>query len=87
MLQRALWIDPLSARGRFRRVMINKEQLGVAGVEQQLVEVLKLDPNYHPALQRYAKYRWYFHGALSEAVQIIERAMRRRPAMWPPERA
>ena len=68
-------VMPLSARARFLRVMSSKEQLGVAAVEQQLVEVLKLDPNYHPALQRYAKYRWYFHGSLAEAVQIIEQAI------------
>jgi hypothetical protein len=36
---------------------------------------LKIDPSYHPALQRYAKYRWYFHGSLAEAVQIIEQAI------------
>ena len=37
--------------------------------------VLELYPDYQPALQRYAKYRWMHHGKLAEAAQIIEHAI------------
>ena len=32
-------------------------------------------PDFQPALQRYAKYRWMHHGRLAEAAQIIEHAI------------
>ncbi len=73
MLQRALWIDPLSPRARFKRVMFS--DLTAADAEKQMLEVLALDPNFHPALQRYGKYRWMFHGQLAESAAIMERAI------------
>ena len=40
-----------------------------------MLKVLELDPTYHPALQRYAKYRWILDGQTSDALQTIERAI------------
>jgi hypothetical protein len=37
--------------------------------------VLDIDPDFHPALQRYAKYRWMHHGKLAEAARIIDHAI------------
>ncbi len=73
MLQRALWIDPLSPRARFKRVMFS--DLSAADTEKQMLEVLALDPNFHPALQRYGKYRWMLHGQLAESAAIMEHAI------------
>jgi TolB-like protein/DNA-binding winged helix-turn-helix (wHTH) protein len=75
MLDLALWIDPLSPRARFRRVMVDMDRLGASGLEQELLKVLEVDPNYYPALQRYGKYRWILHGRLAEAIQIMEQAI------------
>ena len=41
MLDRALWIDPLSPRARFRKVMVDVKQLGGLGTEQKMLEVLE----------------------------------------------
>jgi TolB-like protein/DNA-binding winged helix-turn-helix (wHTH) protein len=75
MLDRALWIDPLSPRARFRKVMVDFNQLGGFGVEQKMLEVLEVDPDFHPALQRYGKYRWILHGLLAESIQVMEHAI------------
>ncbi len=75
MLQRALWIDPLSPRARFRSVTVDMDRLGAVGLEQGMLKVLEVDPNYQPALQRYAKYRWIHHGLLAESIQIMEQAI------------
>ncbi len=74
MLDLALWIDPLSPRARFRRVMVDMDRLGASGLEREMLKVLEVDPDYYPALQRYGKYQWILHGRLAEAIQIIEQA-------------
>lgn len=74
ILQRALWIDPLSPSARWLRAM-QLDNGSPAVVEQLMLQVLEVDPNYLPALQRYGMYRWLFHGQLAEAVQIIEHAI------------
>jgi hypothetical protein len=40
-----------------------------------MLEVLELDPNFVPALARYAKLRWFFHGESAQAAQILEHAI------------
>jgi hypothetical protein len=44
-------------------------------LEAGMLAVLELDPDYQPALQRYAKYRWQLHGDLATALPLIERAL------------
>ena len=52
------------------------------------MKVLELDPNYFPALQRYAKYRWQMHGETAFALAIIERAIAADPLNpWGPHTA
>ena len=75
VIERALVVDPRAPRAHFLEVMLGLEAEGGLAREAGMKRVLELDPNYHPALQRYAKYRWQFHGQLTEAAQIIERAI------------
>jgi TolB-like protein/DNA-binding winged helix-turn-helix (wHTH) protein/Tfp pilus assembly protein PilF len=74
MLDRALLIDPLSPRVQFRKVMRQFDLTGSKSLEPGMRQVLEADPDYQPALQRYAKYRWT-QGALADASQIIEHAV------------
>ncbi len=77
-LERALQIDPLWPRARFRYAQRNFQAVGSA-IEQQNLRTLELDPNYYPALQRQAKYRWQSHGDLARAIGVIERAIASDP--------
>jgi predicted Zn-dependent protease len=47
--------------------------------ETAMLELLRLDPEHYPALQRLAKYRWLFHDRTPEAISVIERAIRSDP--------
>jgi Tfp pilus assembly protein PilF len=80
VLDRALRIDPMSPRAHFWRVMRDFDTRGGRSLEAGVRRVLEIDPNYHPALQRYAKYRWMLHGELAEAAQVIEHAIEIDPA-------
>ena len=79
VLQKALWVDPMSARAHFASAMRSLDVTGAAAVEQEMLGVLELDPNFVPALQRYGKYRWELHGEPAAAVQIIEHAIELDP--------
>ncbi len=75
VLDRALRVDPMSPRAHFRKVMQDFGTRGGLVLEPGMKRVLEIDPNYQPALQRYAKYRWALHGRLAEAAQVIEHAI------------
>lgn len=79
MLDRAMLVDPLSPRPHFRLVMREAGNKGVAFREAGLKRVLEIDPDYQPALQRYAKTRWMLHGRLAEAAQLMEHAIELDP--------
>lgn len=86
-LQRALLIDPLWPRAHFRQAQRNFASAGAA-IEKQTQKVLELDPNYYPALQRQAKYLWQMHGALADAISVIELAIAADPENpWAPHTA
>jgi len=74
LLERAIRIDPLSPRAYFWRVMRTFPS-DPASLEAGMLGVLEIDPDYLPALQRYAKYRWMLHGELAQAIQLIEHAL------------
>jgi TolB-like protein/Tfp pilus assembly protein PilF len=78
MLARALTVDPRSPRAYYRRAM---QTLPVRGrdIEQEMLQVLQLDPAFYPALQRYAKFRWQHHGEIANAIAIVERAIASDP--------
>jgi len=80
VLKRALLIDPISPRAHFWEAIRSLDVYGGEIVQQKMLEVLELDPNFVPALQRYGKYRWQHHGALAEAAQIEEHAIALDPA-------
>jgi TolB-like protein len=80
ILQRALWLDPMSPRAHFHAAMRSLDEEGANMVEQKMLGVLELDPDFVPALQRYGKYRWLFHDKLTEAVQLLEHAIALDPA-------
>jgi TolB-like protein/Tfp pilus assembly protein PilF len=75
VLKRALWIDPMSPFAHFQDGEFSFFEAGVRVAEQKWLQVLELDPNFVPALQRYGQYRWIIDGQLAEAVQIIEHAI------------
>jgi TolB-like protein/DNA-binding winged helix-turn-helix (wHTH) protein/Tfp pilus assembly protein PilF len=77
-LDRAVRIDPLWPRARFRLAMRNFDAVGAA-IEQQNLRTLELDPNYYPALQRQSKYLWQQHASLPQAIAVIERAITTDP--------
>jgi TolB-like protein/DNA-binding winged helix-turn-helix (wHTH) protein len=77
MLRRALQIDPMSPSAHFKAAVWGTEA-GVAKtevVERKVLDVLELDPNFVPALDRYGKYRWLFDGKFAEAIALEEHAI------------
>jgi TolB-like protein/DNA-binding winged helix-turn-helix (wHTH) protein len=91
LLERALLIDPLSARVRFRQSMREARtgtRTGADASERAMREILEFDPEYYPALQRLAKYRWMYRSKPAEAIAIMERAIRDDPKNpWGPQTA
>ena len=75
VLKRALWVDPLSASARLTDAVLTLAESGIKASEQKNLQVLQLDPNFVPALQRYGVFRWRFDGKLVEAIQYIEHAI------------
>lgn len=73
-LERALRVDPVSQRARFRLAQRNFPAVG-ADIEQFTKKLLEVVPNYYPAQQRIAKYQWQQHGAFADAIQLIELAI------------
>ncbi|MEP7312662.1 MAG: winged helix-turn-helix domain-containing protein [Pseudomonadota bacterium] len=86
-LERALQIDPLWPRARFRAAQRNFPNVGSA-IDEQNMRILELDPTYYPTLQRHAKYQWMFHGELAPALSTIEKAIATDPENpWGPHTA
>ncbi len=75
VLKRALWVDPMSASVRLTDAVLTLDDSGVKASEQKNLQVLELDPNFVPALQRYGVFRWRFDGKLVEAIQFTEHAI------------
>lgn len=75
MLERALAVDPTSPQVHFALVQSRFHTDGGLSLEAGMRRVLDLDPDYQPALQRYAKYRWMHHASLAEAAGLIEHAI------------
>jgi len=72
VLKRALLVDPMSPSARFTDAEFSLDDSGVRASEQKNLQVLELDPNFVPALERYGKLRWLIDGKLAEAIQIME---------------
>jgi TolB-like protein/DNA-binding winged helix-turn-helix (wHTH) protein len=75
VLKRALWVDPMSPSARFTDADFSLRESGAKASEQKTLQVLELDPNFVPALERYTQLRWLIDGKLAEAIQIIEHAI------------
>jgi predicted Zn-dependent protease len=87
VLDQALRIDPLSPRGHFRLAMRSFRRDG-GNAEAPILAVLEIDPDFYPGLQRLAKYRSIFYAHPSEAIAVIERAIRNDPQNpWAPHTA
>jgi TolB-like protein/DNA-binding winged helix-turn-helix (wHTH) protein len=81
MLRKALQIDPMSPSAHFKAAVWATES-GVAKsqvVERNVLDVLELDPNFVPAIDRYGKYRWLFDGKFAEAIALEEHAVALNP--------
>jgi TolB-like protein/DNA-binding winged helix-turn-helix (wHTH) protein len=74
-LDRALLVDPLSARAHYLKALSAWPTIGSLAVEQKMIDVLRIDPNFQPALFRLGKLRWVLHGEFAEAVKLEERAI------------
>ena len=81
ILRRALQIDPMSPSAHFKAAVWATEagvaKTGVA--ERNVLDVLELDPDFVPALERYGKYRWLFDGKFAEAIALEEHAIALNP--------
>jgi hypothetical protein len=77
LLERAVEIDPLAAPARFR--LIDYGDPDREGYESQLETLLAVDPDFYPALQRLARFRWLFHESPSQGIALIERAIAADP--------
>jgi TolB-like protein/Tfp pilus assembly protein PilF len=75
VLKRALWVDPISPSARYTDAVFTLFESGIKASEQKNLQVLELDPNFVPALQRYGVFRWLFDGKLVEAIQFMEHAI------------
>jgi TolB-like protein/DNA-binding winged helix-turn-helix (wHTH) protein/Tfp pilus assembly protein PilF len=75
VLKHALWVDPMSPSARFTDAEFSLDDSGAKASEQKTLQVLELDPNFVPALQRYGTFRWLIDGKLAEAIQILEHAI------------
>jgi hypothetical protein len=60
---------------RLKDAVLTLDESGVKASEQKNLQVLQLDPNFVPALQRYGVFRWRGDGKLSDAIQYIEHAI------------
>ena len=81
MLHRALQIDPMSPLAHFKAAVWATET-GVSKTEvaeRRVLDVLELDPNFAPALERYGRYRWLFDGKFAEAIALEEHAIALNP--------
>jgi TolB-like protein/DNA-binding winged helix-turn-helix (wHTH) protein len=81
MLRKALEIDPMSPWAHFKAAVWASEA-GVSKTvvaERNVLDVLELDPDFVPALDRYGKYRWLFDGKLAEAIALEEHAIALNP--------
>ena len=81
-IERCWWI-PLSPRLHFRLVMRDFDRQGIRFRESGLKHVLEIDPDYQPALQRYAKRNGGCTGRLTEAAQLLEHAIEVGPRTIP----
>jgi TolB-like protein/DNA-binding winged helix-turn-helix (wHTH) protein len=77
LLERAMIVDPLSPRARFRSIQREFDSGG--SVEQRMRALLELDPLFYPALQRVSKYQWLVHNQPAEAIALAERAIAADP--------
>ena len=75
LLERALLIDPTSPQPHFMLVQRRFRLDGGLNLEEGMRRVLDMHPDFQPALQKYAKYRWMHHAKMAEAVQILEHAI------------
>jgi TolB-like protein/DNA-binding winged helix-turn-helix (wHTH) protein/tetratricopeptide (TPR) repeat protein len=78
LLERAVEIDPLAAPARFYLMDYTEDYTEVEG-RSALQDILAIDPDYYPGLQRLAMSRWAFHKSPSQAIELIERAIAADP--------
>jgi len=75
VLNRALWVDPMSPSAHYADAGFSISESGAKTWEQKTLQVLELDPNFVPALLWYGWIRWQIEGKLTEAIQIFEHAI------------
>ena len=76
MIDRALLIDPLSPQSLFRRAFLGS---GVDDLDHFMLEALKVDPDFFPALQVLRVQKWLWRRQAAMAIKLTERAIRLDP--------
>ena len=75
VLRRALWVDPMSVAARFTDAEISLGEQGARVSIQKNLQVLDLDPDFVPALERLGHLRWRLDGQVAEAIRLVEHAI------------
>jgi len=82
MIERARQLDPLAPRSHYMKGMILLDRGEVDQAVPLLLEALRVNPTYHPALARLGEIE-YVRGNLAEAAKFFERAIALDPkAQW-----
>jgi TolB-like protein/tetratricopeptide (TPR) repeat protein len=82
MIERARQLDPLAPRSHYRKALMLIDRGDLEHAVPLLLEALRADPTYHPAIVRLGSVEWR-RGNFAEAVKFIERAIAVEPdATW-----
>ena len=76
MIDRALLIDPLSPQSLYWRAFLGS---GVDDLEHFMLEALKVDPDFFPALKSFGFRQWLWRRQAAMAIKLTERAIRLDP--------
>jgi TolB-like protein/DNA-binding winged helix-turn-helix (wHTH) protein/Tfp pilus assembly protein PilF len=83
LLDRARQLDPLAPRAPYLRARFAIHALRTDEAERLLLETLRADPNFYPALMRLGQIYWNARGELARAIRYGEQALALEPrADW-----
>jgi TolB-like protein len=78
LLERAILLDPLQPRPRYVYAL-ERQGEGMEALERNLLEVLRVDPDYVQALNRLGQLQAVYRGEYARALELIERSIAADP--------